>query len=43
MSAGQQIKSFSTPGGEPRGLAFDGKYLWLADSNTDKIYCLAVD
>jgi DNA-binding beta-propeller fold protein YncE len=29
-----------TPGSTPRGLAFDGTYLWTADASEDKIYKL---
>jgi len=35
---GDILKVIKTPGPCPTGLAFDGKYLWLADSFTDKIY-----
>jgi hypothetical protein len=31
-------KILPTPGNSPRGLAFDGKDLWLADADTGKIY-----
>ena len=34
------IDSFDSPGSAPRGLAFDGTYLWNADSSNDKIYKL---
>jgi len=34
------VSSFTSPGPGPRGLAFDGTYLWNADSNMDKIYKL---
>lgn len=34
---GNVAKILSTPGPNPTGLAFDGKYLWLADSRLDKI------
>ncbi|MFC1731181.1 transglutaminase domain-containing protein [candidate division KSB1 bacterium] len=37
---GEIIKSFSTPGGFPTGLTWDGKYLWLADRKDYKIYCI---
>ena len=37
---GEVVKSFSTPGSFPTGLTFDGKNLWLADRETDKIYCI---
>jgi len=35
---GDVIKTFKTPGPLPTGLTFDGKFLWLAEANTDKIY-----
>ncbi len=35
---GDVIKSFKTPGNFPTGLAFDGKYLWIADRKTDMLY-----
>ena len=35
---GDVLKTFKTPGPLPTGLAYDGKYLWLADAHTDKIY-----
>ena len=38
--AGTVISSFASPSTYPRGLAFDGTYLWNADSNTDIIYKL---
>ncbi len=31
-------KVLPTPGPNPTGLAFDGKFLWLADSRLDKIF-----
>jgi len=38
---GQQITdSFPSPGDEPRGLAWDGEYLWCADAGTDSVYKL---
>ncbi|MBI4947379.1 MAG: transglutaminase [Bacteroidetes bacterium] len=37
---GEVVKSFNTPGAHPTGLTFDGKYLWLADRKTDKLYCI---
>ncbi len=36
------IESFDAPGYEPAGLAFDGKYLWVADLSEDKIYKLDI-
>lgn len=27
----------------PNGLKFDGKYLWVANDSTDRIYCISVD
>ena len=35
---GDVLKIINTPGPLPTGLTFDGKYLWLADASTDKIY-----
>ncbi|MGB9835356.1 MAG: transglutaminase domain-containing protein [Candidatus Saccharicenans sp.] len=35
---GEVVKIIKTPGPCPTGLAFDGKYLWLADSRLDKIF-----
>ena len=35
---GDVLNQFSTPGSLPTGLTFDGSHLWLADSQTDKIY-----
>jgi hypothetical protein len=35
---GEVEKSFSTPSPCPTGLAFDGKYLWMADKKTDSLY-----
>jgi len=37
---GEVLTSFSSPERDPRGLAFDGKFLWLADKGRDKIYKL---
>lgn len=37
---GEIIDSLDTPGGYPTDLAFDGKYLWLPDYKSDRIYCL---
>ena len=34
------VGQFPSPGGESRGLAWDGGYLWCADSNADSIYKL---
>ena len=34
------IKGFDSPGPKPRGLAFDGTYLWCSDSFDGKIYKL---
>ena len=41
--SGEVIKSFNTPGKYPTGLCFDGENLWLADRETDKIYCLNLE
>lgn len=38
--SGEVIKSFATPGTGPVSLAFDGKYLWHCDYDTDLIYQL---
>jgi transglutaminase-like putative cysteine protease/DNA-binding beta-propeller fold protein YncE len=35
---GDVLKVIKTPGPCPTGLSFDGRYLWLADGFTDKIY-----
>lgn len=35
---GDVLKVIKTPGPCPTGLAFDGKALWLADDETDRIY-----
>jgi transglutaminase-like putative cysteine protease/streptogramin lyase len=35
---GDVLRTFPTPGAQPTGLAFDGKNLWLADAQTDRIY-----
>ena len=32
------VSSFSSPGTDPHGLAWDGDYLWNADNDDDKIY-----
>ncbi len=37
---GEIMQSFNTPASYPTGLTFDGKYLWLADRKTDKIYAI---
>jgi len=37
---GMIINQFATPGQYPTGICFDGKNLWQADRQTDKIYCL---
>ena len=37
---GEIIKSFGIPGSFPTGLTYDGQYLWLADYQTDMIYCI---
>ena len=31
-------QNFPSPAGEPAGLTFDGKYLWVTDRITDRIY-----
>ena len=37
---GDIITDFPTPGKCPTGLAFDGKYIWLADRLTDSLYAV---
>ena len=37
---GEIVQSFDIPASFPTGLTFDGKYLWLADRKTDKIYAI---
>lgn len=37
------IKRFTSPADSPRGLAFDGKDLWVADSKAGRIYKLATE
>lgn len=37
---GEVVKSFNAPGGYSTGLCFDGKNLWVADRQTDKLYCV---
>ena len=37
-TASRVVSSFSSPGGIPHGLAFDGTYLWNAAPHADKIY-----
>jgi hypothetical protein len=39
----QVIKSFSAPGPGTRGLAWDGKDLWVADSRMDSLYKIEMD
>lgn len=34
------VDFFPSPSSEPRGLAWDGEYLWCADAKTDSIYQL---
>jgi DNA-binding beta-propeller fold protein YncE len=36
------IDSFPSPGSEPRGLTWDGEYLWCADAVTDSVYKLDI-
>lgn len=35
---GKSIKIYKTPGDHPTGMTFDGKYIWICDSSTYKIY-----
>lgn len=37
---GEVIKFFETPGSYPTGLTYDGKNIWVADYQTDLLYCL---
>lgn len=37
---GEVIKSFNAPAKHITGLCFDGKNLWSADRETDKLYCI---
>lgn len=34
------VGSFPSPRGSPRGLAWDGEYLWCADAEADSVYQL---
>jgi hypothetical protein len=40
--AQEVIDSWPSPGSEPRGLAWDGEYLWCADAGTDSVYRLDI-
>jgi len=40
LTAQTIIKELNAPGPESRGLAWDGEYLWCADSDDDMIYKL---
>ena len=37
---GEVVKSYDTPGSYTTGMTYDGKYIWLSDRKTDKIYCI---
>jgi len=37
---GEVVQSFDIPGSYPTGLTFDGENLWLADYQTDLLYCI---
>ena len=37
---GKVVKKFAAPAGNSTGLTFDGTNLWLADRETDKLYCI---
>ncbi len=37
---GAVVNDFPAPGGNSTGLTWDGRYLWIADTGTDKIYQL---
>lgn len=43
ITTGDVIKAFPTPGTCPTGLAWDGKYLWVADLKTDTLYAINPD
>ncbi|KPL23686.1 MAG: hypothetical protein AMJ75_05620 [Phycisphaerae bacterium SM1_79] len=40
---GDVLKVIDTPGPCPKGLAFDGKNLWVADAFTDRIYSIEAE
>ncbi len=40
--AQEVVDSWPSPRGEPRGLAWDGEYLWCADAGTDSVYKLDI-
>ncbi|MCD4694698.1 MAG: hypothetical protein K8S16_00550, partial [Bacteroidales bacterium] len=40
---GETIKSFDIPGSYPTGLTYDGENLWLADYQTDLLYCINLE
>ncbi|MBN1632686.1 MAG: transglutaminase [Ignavibacteria bacterium] len=40
---GEVEKSINTPGQYPTGICFDGKNLWVADRETDKLYYISPD
>ncbi|RLF35613.1 MAG: hypothetical protein DRM99_04295 [Thermoplasmata archaeon] len=40
---GKTIKSWSTPGGAPMGVTFDGRNIYIADDKTHLIYCCDID
>jgi transglutaminase-like putative cysteine protease len=42
-ATGDIIGQFPTPGTCPTGLAFDSKYLWIADRKTDSLYKINPD
>jgi transglutaminase-like putative cysteine protease/outer membrane protein assembly factor BamB len=37
---GEVVKSYDSPGHYPTGLTFDGNNLWMADYQTDLLYCI---
>jgi len=37
---GEVLRSFDIPGSYPTGMTFDGTHLWLADYQTDLLYCI---
>jgi len=40
--AQEAINSLPSPAGEPRGLTWDGEYLWCADAGTDSVFKLDI-
>ena len=38
MTAGTVIQSFASPAAQPRGVEWDGRFLWITSQSTDLIY-----